>query len=490
MDLYINRGNYQQSGVFVKPLLPVENKSFTIGIRACIDGNTTATPEALVTISNKDKRVIWEKLVNLKKDARYLTAFTVAKIKQNGIYKLNVTIDPQNKLKESNENNNTVSTQLPILVKGRAANFVWFVNPEFCRWPTLITAVADKTGELYLRLKERGIVPLKWTFGGKNYQRYLSKYDRVQAEKECEKAFDKIYGTRDKNIQLGAMGFGCDEFGGYPGTLGETFSEIALHSMLKARKKNPDLIFAAWHGGGVRTKLARIYRNVADFLLLEAYLFRAIPWDLKAENIYAHIDARLEPLIRATDMINPAYGSKCTTLIALDLCERPDLINAAEFENVIRYLRRTCPEMRGICFYNGGYGNYGYKKSADHQKVRDKIFLLADSLCYKYYIKPCVTLMPNSLWISKENAEATVAISNIGCVDAGAVKLELLIDGKTVATRKVSVVPAGADRTKNRTITAFPLKELSSGPHEFKVRIIHTEDATVLDPQVETINYY
>jgi hypothetical protein len=490
LDISINNKDYQQGGVFVKPLLPVENENFTIGIRAKIEGKMQGYPEALVTISDKVSKTIWAQRIQFVQDGTQLVARLQAKISQNGIYQLKVVLDPQNKLEEDNENNNIASIKLPILVKGRSANFVWFVNPEFCRWTTLITAVIDKTGNVHSRLKERGIVPLKWEYGGKNYQRYLDKYSDIQARKECKKAFDKIYGTRDKSIQQGAMGFGCDEFGGYPGTRGETFSKIALKCMLEARKKNPDLIFAAWHGGGVRTKLAEIYRNAVDFLLLETYVFRAIPWDLKAENIYAHIDVRLKPLIRATDMINPAYGSKCTTLVALDVCERPDLINPAEFENVIRYIRRICPEMRGICFYNGGYGNYNYKRSPEHKKVRDNIFRLADSLCYKYYINACVTLMPNSLWIVKEHNKVMVAVSNIGCIDSGPVTVELFIDGKKVDSHKVAKVPAGADRTKNRAIVVFTLDKLTSGTHELKAKITHAENATVLDSQVETARYY
>ena len=489
LDVSINNKDYQQGGIFIKPLLPAAGENFTIGIRAQFKGKLQELPEVLVSITDKSQKTVWEKHVQLVQDGTQLIAQSQTKISQNGIYQLKVVLDPQNKLKEDNENNNIAFIKLPILVKRRSANFVWFINPEFCRWPTLITAVIDKTGETYSRLRERGIVPLKWTFGGKNYQRYLRKYDNIQGLKECKKAFDKMYGTRDKSIQLGAMGFGCDEFGGYPGTLGETFSEIALKCMRRARKKNPDLIYAAWHGGGVRTKLAEIYRNAADFLLLETYVFRAIPWDLKAENIYAHIDVRLKPLIRATDMINPAYGSKCTTLIALDVCERPDLINTAEFENVVRYIRRICPEMRGLCFYNGGYGNYNYKKSSEHKKVRDKIFRLADSLCYKYYIKACVTLMPNSLWISEDHSKAMVAVSNIGCIDSDSVTVELFIDGKRVAKRTVAKVPAGADRTKNRAIVVFPLNKLPSGSHEFKAKISHVASATVLDSQVNTINF-
>lgn len=492
-DIVVNQQMYQKSGLFIFPLLPMEGENFSIGIRAQVqDGKLPKEVMAQLTITDKNKNIICRKNIALKRTRDSLVAKISTQIAHNGIYRLTMVIDPQNKIDEVNKDNNRVELVVPILKSGRNVNFVWFKNPVFCRWPTLITSVGNKTtGELYERLKERGIIPLKWSYGGMNYIRTFKNKPRQPTAEECFSFFLKSYSINNPAIKCGAMGFGCDEFGGYPETSYEKFSIISLKAMLKMRKKYPDLIFAAWHGGGVRNPLVGLYRRAVDFLLLETYVFRAMPWDLSTENIYAQIDARLEPYIRGMDMITPAYKSPCTTLISLDLCERPDLIYTAELENVIRYIRRICPEMRGISFYNGGYGNYGYKRSPTHQQVRDRIFHFADMLCYKYYINSCITLMPNCLWINPKKHKITVAISNIGGIDAGPVNLELAIDGKIVSTGIANNVPAGADRTKNRAIVTFSLAKYKlAGTHSFTVRISNAGESTVLDAEISASCYF
>ena len=50
---------------------------------------------------------------------------------------------------------------------------------------------------------------------------------------------------------------------------------------------------------------------------------------------------RMDPLIRSRDMIVPAYGNPCHTLIALDTSTFPENINLGEQEQVIRRLEET-----------------------------------------------------------------------------------------------------------------------------------------------------
>jgi len=186
-------------------------------------------------------------------------------------------------------------------------------------------------------------------------------------------------------------------------------------------------------------------------------------------------------------MIVPAYGNCCHTLIALDSSERPDYIDLGEQEQVVRFIRRICPEMRGIAWYNGGYGGYGLKRSPEMGRHHEAILANADRLFFDYYIKPCVTLMRESLWLGKTKDgrwELATALSNIGGMNSKQVTVEFLVDGRVLGTKSAPKVPAGANRLHNRVLLKQPVSP-NRGSHDFEVRITSAPGATVLDPAVQ-----
>jgi hypothetical protein len=188
-------------------------------------------------------------------------------------------------------------------------------------------------------------------------------------------------------------------------------------------------------------------------------------------------------------MFQPAYGNDCYTLIALDTSERPDRTTLGEQEEVVRYIRQRFPEMRGIGWYNGGYASkhYGLERTEELDRQHDAVRRNADQLCFEYWIKPCLTFLPRSIWLEGDGAgdyTVTAALSNIGAVDAGSVRLELLVDGLSLAARNFDSVPAGANRNRNRIFFTAPAK-LEPGRHVFSAQVVFAPGATVLEGSVE-----
>jgi len=404
----------------------------------------------------------------------------------NGCYTLTATVDPHDAIQETDESNNTAGITLPVVVAGRNLNFVWYREVPTLRWATCVTSAGET--EDRRRLAERGIMPLRWEYGGMSWSYYdheKAKTDPAAVLADIETVFD---GKFTSELPPYCFGEGIDETGGYPGTFGEQASMVSMRAMVRAKQAQPERVFAVWHGGGLRTELARYYRQGADLLLLETYIFRAIPGDLGIEDIYQVLRDRLDPLVRSTDMLVPAYGNWCHTLLALDSSERPDQIDLGEQEQVIRYIRRICPEMRGIAWYNGGYGGYGMERTEETDRHHEAVLANADRLFLDYYVRPCVTLQPESLWVRSlpgGEVEITAALSNIGAMDSGPVVVQFTVDGQPVGEATASAVPAGRNRTQNRTLLRQAVK-LLHGTHRFEARILQAKQATVLDAVAET----
>jgi len=479
-DVAITAAPYASGGLFTNPVLPVEKEIVTITVRATVEGGSPDHIIADLTIVAPDgaEQHYPVALVSEKDQA---TGSIEWEAGRNGLYTVIAKLAPARAMAEGNETNNTVQIVLPVIVPDKQLHFVWYREVPTMRWTTCVTSANDPTQRQ--RLAERGVIPLNWEYGGASW----SYYDKEKAEdepaavlKELKEVFDsKFMGE----LAEYSRGKGIDETGGYPGTWKEQASAASMRALVRAKQQHPERFFAVWHGGGLRRELAQYYRQGVDLLLLETYVFRAIPQALSINDIYQMIGDRLHPLIRSADMFSPAYGNYCYTLIALDSSERPDYIDLGEQEQVIRFIRRICPEMCGIAWYNGGYGGYGLEKSPATDSHHEAVLANADQLFFDYYIKPCVTLMRESLWLGKNEEgkdELTAAVSNIGGIDSNEVTVEFRVDGKHIAIKTAPSVPAGPNRTANRVLLKQTLS-LQPGLHEFEARLVEASDATVLD---------
>lgn len=484
VDLAITSQPYFTGGFFTNPVLPVEGDSVTLTVRATVEGELSNDPQAQLMVLSPSGETLVDKTLTLTRSKGVAEASWKWTGEKNGLYTVLTRLDPNQRIREKDETNNHAELTLPVIVKLRKLHFPWFREELSPRWATCVTSALEP--EQQKRLAERGIIPLTWEFAGMSwfnsgyYDQEKLKRDPDGLLKDLEEVFYQKYATKPRGH---ALGYGIDETGGYPGTIHEKFSIASMKGLVRAKKEHPDRFFAVWHGGGIRKETAQYHRQAADLLILQAYVFRALPEALRNEDIYQSIKDRLDPLIRTADMLVPAYGNPCTTLLALDLSEDPTRIHLGEFEQVVRFIRRVCPEMRGLCWYVEGEGNYGGKQSPKIDLHHKRVLAQADQLCFDYFIKPCLTLMRESLWLNrtpKGKWELTAAVSNIGGVDGGEVEVKFLMNGKPIGRRSAEKTPAAFCRNFNRVFLTVPLN-VQPGFHRFEARIVRAPGSTVLD---------
>jgi len=474
---------YLEGGLFTDPAFPAEGDPLTITVRAVCDGDTASAIPARITITNANGAAVFFESLELARTDTHAEAAVAWTSENNGLFTVRAELDPENRMSESNESDNAAEIILPVTVKGRHVqlHFPWYREVPFARWTTVVTSSGE---EGFARLRERGVIPLNWEYGGMSW----TSYDEEKATADPEAVLAEIEQVFYEKFTRGGdefFGFGIDEVGGYPGSFKLNASIASMKALARAKRERPERFFAVWNGGGPRPEVANLAREGADLFLLETYLWRALPDELGVQDIYAAIDARVSPYILNTDMFQPAYGNPCYTLLALDTSERPDRTSPGELEEVIRHIRRRFPEMRGIAWYNGGFDSrgYGLKRSAEMERHHETILRTADRLCFDYWVKPCLTFLPHSLWLERDESgkySVSAALSNLGAVDSGPVELEFRCDDQAVATQTAAGIPAGANRNENRLMFSEPV-DLAAGPHRFAVRIISAPGATVLE---------
>lgn len=483
VNLSIASDPYLTGGLFVSPALPQEEQTVVVTVRAyCAGGPPTGVKAKVAVLDSRDSEVTSE-TIPLEVKNGGLEGRWEWKAGKNGLYRVDVLLDPENKVDGDSELDNSAEILLPVLIKGRPLHFAWYSEPENARWVTCVTSSDEKNQP---RLRERGIMPLNWEYGGMSWSYYdkdKASTDPESVLAELEELFLRKY-ARDGDIQ----GFGIDECGGYAGTWAHKASIASMKGLVRARREKPGRFFAVWNGGGLNPELAALYRQGVDLLLLETYLWRALPDELGAEDIYQVIVDRIEPTVRSSDMFRPAYGNHCHTLIALDTSERPDRCDLGEQENVVRFIRQRFPEMRGIAWYNGGYGNksYGMERNEENDRQHRAVLDNADHLCLKYFVEPCLTFLQEALWLSSDVDGGHIlnaAVSNIGAIDSGEVSVEFLLDGMPLDVQKAEKVPAGPNRNENRAIFKQPIFP-EPGPHTATARITSAPNATVLECKI------
>ncbi|MFA6243365.1 MAG: CARDB domain-containing protein [Candidatus Hydrogenedentales bacterium] len=475
---------YLKGGLFTNPVIGKMGTPVTVAIRAQLEGTLAGSAKATLSVTNAQGASVVTADLDLKpgdKSAEVTWAWTP---ERDGLYEIHAKLDPANAIAESNEADNEASITFPVTVANRPTHFVWYHESPNTRWATCITAVDSE--ESIVRLAERGVAGLNWEYAGMSWSYYDKENAKNNPADELAKVEQVFY---DKLVRPGVpVGFGLDECGGYPGTWPAEASLASMRALVRAREVQPNRIFAVWNGGGTNPALAALWRQGADFVLLETYLWRATPDELGADDIYQVITDRIDPTIRSMDMFQPAYGNKCYTLLALDTSERPDRCDLGEQENVVRFIRQHFPEMRGIAWYNSGYGPeaYGLKQTAETDRQHEAVLANADRLCLEYFVKPCLTFLPQALFLSKTDKgfDLVAAVSNIGGMNSGPVTVEFQVDGTVAGTAKANEVPAGGGRNQDRAILRCPIV-LAPGSHSIAARIVDSSAVTVIEPSIE-----
>lgn len=99
---------------------------------------------------------------------------------------------------------------------------------------------------------ERGVTPLDWAGG------------RVYADQGSDALVDRW----SNQLNEGYLGLAIDEFGAP-----DDETDAVLHeALLRLHRLHPDATIAVWHAGLIDREAARVYREAADLVLLEAYV--------------------------------------------------------------------------------------------------------------------------------------------------------------------------------------------------------------------------
>ncbi len=161
---------YLRGGIFTDKVLPVEGDSIAITIRANCEGQPDVEARASVTVLSEHGRIVFERTVALARSGDHAEGSLVWLCERNGLYRLAVRLDPGNAIDETDESDNEGELLIAVLSADRRLQFAWYRVPQAdVRWATCITATED----LYLPLlRERGILPLRWEFGGMPFTAY------------------------------------------------------------------------------------------------------------------------------------------------------------------------------------------------------------------------------------------------------------------------------------------------------------------------------
>lgn len=292
---------------------------------------------------------------------------------------------------------------------------------------------------------------------------------------------EKVY---EMNCEFGeASGVAVDECGYYPKSEAHERFATYLRGIMRAKEENPDAFFLMWHAGSLYPEQASLYRGACDLVVLESYVFHWGPEGLGTENIYDFLDMKMLPA-RQTDLLVPT-GSGTQVITSVDLTY--PTFHRGMMENIVRHLRRTWPEMRGIGFYGS------CTRDATEQQVCAGIAnnKFVDQLCHDYFIIPVVTILPGNLWVHRQDDGSylvTAAVSNIGGMDSGRVTVNIYADDELLKTIQLEQIPAGNNLKENQ-VRVEACWTPSGGAHKLKAHLGVAPGSTVLDGE-ETADYY
>jgi len=461
LAILLRCGVADSAELFTNPSVPVEGNEVAVIFQEEAAKKLPTTSVINLCVNGPGKVVILQQQVTLRTVGDHVCGDLKFTPERNGMYHAVV----------SSDGIKPITLAIPVLDTKRQLDFAWYRPGPWLRWATVVTHAQTDNGEVKW-LQQRGIKALRWKSGSTT--QYKGHKD-LPSEQVIARA--KAHYTIWDDFVWDGMGI--DEFGAYPATDEYAFSLNWLRGLVLARDNNPqDTCITVWHCGPINDEWLGLYRSAADILLIEAYEMYFVPSQLAAENIYQDLFARILKL-RRYDMFNRAYGSTCKSLISLDIGGRKGAYdNPNELEQIVRYLRRAAPEMRGISFYNGSC-------------AKESLERVAQDLCFQYFIKPVITFQEQNLWFDRYgNTPALVAaISNIGAMDSGPVTVRLRVNGQVLDTRQIASVPAGYSRLDNRAMLRFEWAPAVPGTYQFEVEVIDAVDSTILNPVLRHVRY-
>ena len=480
-DLALTASPYSTGGLFTNPLIPAAGAPVTITVRAQVAGRVTGPVEADLVLRSVNGRTRRSKRLQLRPqedseatasspdsgtEAKDTSPANLSAVsgsflwtpRRNGMYQVRAVIDPDDRIVEEDESNNEATLELPVVVPSRRPYFPWFGERDYLRWANLWGGGFNAAHRD--RWRERGVRPLAWKWG-----------NNLPGE-PTEEDYYQMYREMGDN-----PGIAIDECGYYPTPGAQERFAQCLRGLARAKQERLDRFFMMWHCGSFYPEQAALYREACDLIVLESYVFYFAPQGLGTENIYDFLDMKMQPA-RQVDLLGPHPPQVITSV---DL--HPQHFHRGEMEKVIRHLRRHWPEMRGF----GIFGGLIPPEATPEQRARavaDEQFV--DRLYYEYFVPPVLTFLPGSLWVNRKDdgtRQIEAAVSNLGGMDAGPVKVGLYVDGQPLPPGLLPKVPAGASRLDNRALVTVPWSPFP-GRHELRARIESAVGCRLLDREI------
>ncbi len=494
---------YGRTGLFTRPLIPAEDESTTITLRATVEDDAPEqVPAAVEIVGPPDEQAVRDAIfTGLHVDApqKIAKSFNVDPPKEekhrfnlvlkaeegvantyigrmpwtplrNGPYTLTATLDPDHRITETDEANNTATLHVPVVVPGRRPHFVWYHAQQNLRWATIWAG--NPPADSYSRWQERGVQPLRWHNGPPK----KGHIDPVQV----------LLGYEQRQVKKpGASGWAVDELGLYPKSAARKRFAEYIEAVRQVRAKYPDQAMVIWHKGSLYPEEAALYRGACDLVLIESYVFNWGPAGLGTENIYDFLDMKMRPARQCDLLVPTGKGTQAITTIDLTY----PTFERGRMGSVFRHLRRVWPEMRGIGFF-GSCAREAPKEGAELLQRAAANNRYVDQLCYDYFVKPVVTIQPGDLSVHRDDDgyRITAALSNIGAMDSKQVGATLWIDGEQRWSWSCDSVPAG-DNLKENKASVVVLWPATPGAHTIELRIESAPGSTVLDP-LASIDYF
>ncbi len=469
VDLAITAEPYFASGLFTNPLIPAEKDTVKITVRATVEGDMPEEITADLAIIAADGAAR-HYAVDLEPEEGQATGSIEWQAWQNGRYTLEATLDPDDAIAESNEQNNFAAIELPVVIAGRQPHIVWYHDSDYLRWPTMW---AGKAREATLKQwQERGVMPLKWAAG----------FTAMRGEITEDRAYRSVIGKLEDWPEV--SGLAIDEVGYYPKPESEERFQSYMEGIRRAYQDTRDDYFLLiWHCGSLYPEQAALYRGACDLVAIESYVFNWGPKGLGTENFRDFLDMKMLPA-RQCDLLGPT-GKGTQVITTVDLTY--PTFNRGMMESIFRHLRCTWPEMRGIGFF--GLCTRDAPEEGMAEGIANNKFV--DRLCHDYFIMPVVTILPGNLWVNSQDDGSylvTAAVSNIGGMDSGPVAAKIYADGKVLKTVQLKQVPAGNNLKENQARVEARWTP-QGGAHTLRVELGPAPGSTILDNSAE-MSYY
>lgn len=489
VDLSLTTQPYQTGGLFADQLLPQEGDSVTITVRADIAGPlATDQVAAILEIVSEKGPVALRADMTLKVTGSQAAGQWQWQTGPNGLYTVSVALDPANVIDETCEMNNLGSIQLPVLKKGVELFFPCYRERGGMRWCTGIGTANE--AEQRDRLNERGILGLYWEFAGASWPYHDQLVEQEGMEALLQKIDEIFYGKFSAKNEM--VGYGLDE------TICSELdasdlrcqkSIASLKALVRGRSVNSGKFYMVWHAGQLPEALAEQMRLSVDLVCYERYVLRRV-YERGLDSGYQVLTETIEHLQKLGHLIEKSDDNICYTVIALDCSEMPMAFSPVDMEALVRHIRRICPEMHGIAWYDGGYGDYILQPS-DLTPVTDARHELslrtASDLNLRYFIKPCITLDRGAFKIEKDQqagkATITAVVRNIGGMDSGPVEVSFRANNEELSRQKIDIIAGGYDQQKNR-VTLSAVIDIKPDTDRIEAVIVSAPYATVLDDRL------